>query len=422
MTTTTQPAAATQADTASEPRLGAADDDLSRQRARQLNGLLEQARARQAFDHRRLRIAVLPRSRSRMAWFELGDPQGTPLLCLHGLSVSGYFFNQFHAHLASQGIRAVAPCLLGGISIQEPARRVESLVDELLELLDVLAVPRCDLLGFSWGTLPQLALLARAPQRIRKAAFLGPMVPLRFLAPQDLARMKPDVRLSLRMVDRAPWLHRALMGFVCRLPISALMRQFDDEHLSAAERLALAPGSAFGRHFAHCIEECIRTGSGFFTQGWRMFLDEPGYTLADLAGVASRVDVRFYVGEQDNVHLPAVAGQLAAACAPASPASPTAPTAPTSPTSPTSMTSTTSPTAVTASDAERTGDPRAHDAHEADSVFQRVPAPGPASIWMAPGAGRVACILYIKEALTHLMSTPSRAPIETVRATTPATR
>jgi pimeloyl-ACP methyl ester carboxylesterase len=362
-------------------------DDLSGARARPLNDLLERARAEQAFDHRKLRIAALPRSRSNMAFFELGDPMGTPLLCLHGLSVSGYFFEQFHAHFARHGIRAVAPCLLGGISMPEPACTVDDLVDELVELLDVLGIHRCDTLGFSWGTLPQLALLARAPQRIGRAGFLGPMVPLRFLGPQDLAGMKADVRLSLGMVGRAPWLHRALMACVCRLPISALMRQFEDEHLSAAERQALAPGSAFSRHFAHCLRECIRTGSGFFTQGWRMFLDEPGYTLAELAGVAARVDVRFYIGEQDNVHLPAVAQRLAAACAPAA-----------------GMAA----TAIDVAHVARTGNPQPQQGSSgAAGVFQRVAEPGPASIWMAPGAGRLACILYVKEALDHLMSEPA---------------
>lgn len=415
MTAKTQPAAATQAGNARAPWREDVNA-LSRERARRLNRLLERAHAEAVYDPARLRVAALPRSHSHMAWFELGDPHGMPLLCLHGLSVSGYFFNQFHAHFVRQGIRAIAPCLLGGLSIQEPARTVEDLVDELLELLDVLAIQRCDLLGFSWGTLPQLALLARAPQRIGRAGFLGPMVPLRFLERQDLERMKADVRLSLGLVHRAPWLHRALMACVCQLPVWALMRQFDDEHLSAAERRALAPGSAFGRHLAHCLQECTTTGSGFFTQGWRMFLDEPGYTLADLAGVAARVEVHFYVGEQDNVHLPAVARRLAAACAPTSSTQPASASSSATSTSPAS---TASPTAF---DAARTSGSRTEDAGNATRVFQRVPAAGPASLWIAPGAGRMACILYVEEALAHLMSAPARAPIEAALVTAPAAR
>jgi pimeloyl-ACP methyl ester carboxylesterase len=359
------------------------DDDPSGRRARQLTTLLKSVREARTFDYGRLRIARLPRCRSSLAYFELGDPQGTPLLCLHGLSVSGYFFQQCHADFEKHGIRAIAPCLLGGISVAESTRTVDALVDDLIELLDVLGIERVDLLGFSWGTLPELAMLARVPQRIRRAGLLGPMVPLRFLGPHDLARMKADVRLSLQLAGRAPLLHRALMWAVCRMPVSALMRQFEDEQLSAAERRALVPTSAFHRTFAHCIQECIRTGSGFFTQGWRVFLEEPGYTLADLVGVAAKVDVHFYVGEHDNVHLPAVAQLLAAACAPAA-----------------------------AKVADR-GRPQAsvRSRRDGTGVFQPVDAPGPARIWMAPGAGRMACILYVREALDHLMSEASRSTV-----------
>jgi len=346
-------------------------EDRAAQRAGRLDQLLDKARAKRAFDHGSLRIQVLPRSRSSIAWFEFGDPEGSPLLCLHGLSVSGYFFRQYHAHFASQGIRAIAPCLLGGISVDDPTRTVDDLADEMLELLDELGIRRFDLVGFSWGTLPQLALLARVPQRIRRAGFLGPMLPLRLLGAQDLQRMKPDVRLSLKMAGGVPRLHRALMWAVCRLPVSVLMKQFEDETLSAAERRALMPGSAFRRTFERAIRECSATGSGFFTQGWRMFLDEPGYTLADLAGLAAGVDLRFYVGERDNVHLPDVAQRLAAACAPAT-----------------------------------GGTVRTQSQGRASGVFQRVAAPGPASIWMAPGAGRMACVLYVREALDHLLTLP----------------
>lgn len=364
------------------------DDDLSEQRTRQLRLDLEKAHEARSFDYSRLRIARLPRCRSSLAYFELGDPQGTPLLCLHGLSVSGYFFQQHHAHFERRGIRAIAPCLLGGISLSEPARTVGELVDDLVELLDVLGIERVDLLGFSWGTLPQIALLARVPQRIRRAGLVGPMVPLRFLRPQELERMKADVRLSLRLADRVPWLHRALMWGVCRLPVSALMRQFEDEQLSDAERRALEPTSDFSRTFAQCIRECIRTGSSFFTQGWRVLLDEPDYTLASLAGVAAQVDLRFYVGEHDNVHLPAVAQLLAVACAPA------------------------------AAQRGQPGGPQnlVQDRGDGAGVFRPLHAPGPARIWMAPGAGRLACILYLREALDHLLSGTSSAPVDAVPA------
>lgn len=329
--------------------------------------MLETARGEGSFDVARLRIRSLPKSGSCVAYFELGDPDGKPLLCLHGLSVSGFFFDQFHGHFAARGIRAIAPCLLGGIYVPDPAKTVEDLAGQVIELLDVLGVDRFDVMGFSWGTLAELALVARVPLRIGRASFLGPMVPLKFLDARDVARMKSDVRLSISMASRVPALHRWLMRAVCRLPVSALVDQFKDKKLSIAETRALASGSAFAAHLSHCIDECTRTGSSFFTDGWRMFTDEPGYALSDLASVASRTELRFYVGEHDNVHLPSNATLLATALA---------------------GTARCVPEQV--SEVSVTG------------IFRKVYSHEHCSIWMAPGAGRLACILYVEEALDDL--------------------
>jgi pimeloyl-ACP methyl ester carboxylesterase len=258
-------------------------------------------------------VRPLPASRSSIAYFELGNPHGTPLLCLHGLSLSGYVFEQYHQHFVEKGMRAIAPCLLGGISISDSARTIHDLANEVIELMDGLGIERFDVIGFSSGTLPELALIARVPGRIRRAGLLGPMVPMKFFGARDRCT-EVGYSQSLQMIRHAPALHRGLMWLVCRLPGSALVNQFKDENLSPAEADALAPGSTFSTQLARCISECVRTGSRFFTDGWRMFLDEPGYTLSDLAGVASRVDVRLYVGERDNVHLPAFADRIAAAC------------------------------------------------------------------------------------------------------------
>ncbi len=338
-----------------------------------LRNLLAAAGGTAAPEYTRLQVRSLPRQRSALAYFELGDPQGMPLLCLHGLSVSGLYFDQYHAHLAAQGIRAIAPCLLGGIHLRDPSRTIAGMAGELIELMDVLDVPRFDVLGFSWGTLPQLALVVRAPDRVRRAGFVGPMLPTRFLSARHIERLKPDIRTSLTMVRRAPRLHRGLMWLVGRLPVSLLLRQFEDEQLSAAERAAFAAGGPLRAGMAAWIEECRRTGSGFFTDGWRMMLDEPGYALSDLAAKASQVDMRLYVGERDNVHLPAFADMIAAAHR-----------------------------GIDVGALERASP-------SGEGGFRTVFSQGRSQILMAPGAGRMACMLYLRQALDDLVSSePSR--------------
>lgn len=333
-----------------------------------LRSLLEAAGGAATREYTRLRVLALPRSRSALAFFELGDPHGRPLLCLHGLSMSGLVFDPYHEHLAAQGIRGIAPCLLGGVHLRDPSRTMAGMAGALVELMDVLGAPSFDVLGFSWGTLPQLALVARAPERVRRAGFVGPMLPTRFLSTRDIDALKPDIRTSLAMTRRAPLLHRGLMALVGRLPVSVLMRQFDDPGLSAAERAALAPGGALREPMARWIEECRRTGSAFYTDGWRLMQGEPGYRLSDLATRALQVVVRLYVGEHDNVHLPVFADRIAAAHR-----------------------------GLEIGALEHTGP-------AGEGVFRTVFSQGRTQILMTPGAGRMAFMLYLREALDDLMS------------------
>jgi len=340
----------------------------------------------------RLQVSALPRARSAMAHFEFGDPQGVPLLCLHGLSVSGLCFEPLHEELARQGIRAIAPCMLGGIHLDEPTRTLSTLADELIELMDVLGVARFDVLGFSWGTLPQLAIVARVPDRIGRAGLVGPMLPTRFVAPSEIERLKPDVRASLALARHAPALHRGLMGLVGWLPVAALLRQFEDERCSEAERAALAPGGSLRANLAHWIEECRRTGSGFYTRAWQMMLEEPGYALSDLA--SSPVDLRLYVAENDSVHLPVFADRIAAArCG--------------------------IDLGAVARARARTS-PGWKAANDAADVHRTVFSQGRTHIRMVPGAGRMACMLYLRQALGDLMA-PRLSAVPTSTTAQPPT-
>ena len=346
----------------------------------QLRALLERCAKEAPDDYARLQIRQLPKAQRSIAYAEYGDPNGRPLLCLHGLSISGLCFEQYHDDFVALGVRAIAPSMLGGIYIADARKNIDDIASEIIELLDELDVDTFDVVGFSWGTLPELALLARVPGRIGRAGFLGAMTPVAFIGLQQIAQLKSDIRITLKMVKRMPLVHRTVMWLFCRLPGSTFINQFKDDKLPVRELNALAPGSDFSKHFLRYLKECLRTGSQFFTDGWRMFLDKPTYALHDLV---SHVDVRLYVAEKDNVHLLYFSELIAAAS-----------------------------TGTHVDDVCRAvAAARANEAKQTVSMFDLVYAQEPCSIWMIPGAGRIACMLYFKEALTHLLKETPQAAI-----------
>jgi len=348
----------------------------STESTQQLQQILRDCQAIAPEDYRAIRISELRSCNSSIAYYEFGDPHGAPLLCLHGLSVSGFYFGQFDAVLRAMGLRAIAPCLLGGVYQADATVTIDTLASRVLELMDSLSIAQFDVVGFSWGTLTELALMARAPERIGKAGFLGAMTPIAFVGQRQLDQLKGDVRLSLTMVRRVPRLHRSLMAMILKMPLEKMLDQFKDEHLSTRERQALEPGSAFRTDFVRSMGECIRTGGRFFTDGWRMCLDQPTYALDALPRRAASIETHLYVAEHDNVHLPWFSALIAASL-----------------------------TGIDVAEVDRRLQTSvSQPASVGNDGYYQVYARGQCSIWMMDGAGRIASVLYFEEALRNMMA------------------
>lgn len=103
-----------------------------------------------------------------------GDPDGAPLLAVHGITAHG---RRFH-RLAEEGWperRTLAVDLRGhGRSTYHGPWNVQQHVSDLLDTLDAFEVERADVVGHSYGGMIALALLARAPERVRTISLLDP--------------------------------------------------------------------------------------------------------------------------------------------------------------------------------------------------------------------------------------------------------
>ena len=109
----------------------------------------------------------------RMAWVEAGPADGPVALLLHGEPTWSYLYRHVMAELASAGVRAIAPDMIGFGRSDKPlsqadhsyARHVEwvrALVLDHLDLHDV------TLVGQDWGGLLGLRLVAEHPDRFAR--------------------------------------------------------------------------------------------------------------------------------------------------------------------------------------------------------------------------------------------------------------
>ncbi len=122
---------------------------------------------------------------------EWGDPDGPPLVCLHGVTGHGERFRRL-AEERWTGCRVIAPDLRGhGRSGWEPPWTIPTHLDDLVETTDALGLERGDWIGHSWGGRLVLELAAAYPERVGRAVLLDPAIqplpgPSRHLAEVEL--------------------------------------------------------------------------------------------------------------------------------------------------------------------------------------------------------------------------------------------
>lgn len=107
--------------------------------------------------------------------YEFGDPAGAPVLAVHGITAHGRRFRR----LGDEGWpqrRTIAVDLRGhGHSPTDGPWNVHQHVTDLLDTLDAAGLTDpIDVVGHSYGGVIAIALLARAPERVRRLVLLDP--------------------------------------------------------------------------------------------------------------------------------------------------------------------------------------------------------------------------------------------------------
>ncbi|WP_375058091.1 alpha/beta fold hydrolase [Zobellella sp. DQSA1] len=152
--------------------------------------------------HRSWRFEVHGR---RLAVMEWGDPQGIPLVALHGWLDNAASFTLL-AKLLPQ-VRLIAPDLAGhGLSDHRPAGQPYYIWDNLADvqaLLDELGLKRVALLGHSMGAGIASLFAGAFPDRVSRLFLLDGLAPLDYPAEQLPAQMAEALLRGARLGRRS---------------------------------------------------------------------------------------------------------------------------------------------------------------------------------------------------------------------------
>ena len=134
----------------------------------------------------------------RLHVHEYGDPAGSPLICLHGVTGHGERFRRL-AEERLEGRRVIAPDLRGhGRSGSEPPWSLDAHISDALETATALGVEEADWLGFSYGGRVAAALAAREPERVESLVLLDPAL---HLPPDSCLEQALEERGDLSFAD-----------------------------------------------------------------------------------------------------------------------------------------------------------------------------------------------------------------------------
>jgi len=219
----------------------------------------------------------------RLAYIEMGDPDGLPLIYCHGFPGSGREACLLDAPARAAGARVIAPHRPGyGNSDFTPLRRMADWARDVAALADHLGLARFALLGVSGGAPYALACAWSLRGRIDGCTLVCPLGPVYLEA--VLAQMNPLVRLNLGLARRVPVLYDLLVGSLTAgldaarpAPLVRLRRL----NLNAADRAALA-GPGIGRILDQSIADALRGGARGARQDLALYLRDWGFPLEEL--------------------------------------------------------------------------------------------------------------------------------------------
>jgi pimeloyl-ACP methyl ester carboxylesterase len=254
----------------------------------------------------KLRTVTVADGRS-LAVAQWGDPDGTPILSLHGTPGSRLLRPQDEDAIRRAKINLITYDRPGyGASDRVPGRRVVDCVPDVEAIVDALGVSRFGVTGRSGGGPHALAVAARLPDRVAVAeCVVG-------AAPFDAADLDWTAGMDEENVTEFGWarqgeqvLHQHLVPVAAadlqRMTADPAKVFSEDWQLADADRQVLARDDV-QRVLVEAVQEALRPGVWGWVDDDLAFLRPWGFTVTEI-----RVPVTIRYGNRD-VLVPAAHG------------------------------------------------------------------------------------------------------------------
>jgi len=232
----------------------------------------------------------------RLAYTELGDLDGVPIIHQHGMPGSRLDHEAEPDFYRLLGVRVITPDRPGyGLSDPDPHRRLLDWPSDVAELADHLGIPRFGITALSGGGIYALACAVAIPHRLTNVVVTG------CPGPMDRKGALIDMRFMTRagvwLGSRAPWLLETGATLLSRL-VRRYPRFFVDhfnEGLPPADRRWLSTPSV-NRGAVDTLREALRPGAWGYVQDIRVLARPWGFALEDI-----QVPVQLWHGDEDRV-------------------------------------------------------------------------------------------------------------------------
>ncbi len=232
----------------------------------------------------------------RLAYTEVGDPEGVPIIHQHGMPGSRLEHQAELDFYRLIGVRVITPDRPGyGMSDPHPHRRLLDWPSDVAELADHLGIWRFGITGLSGGGIYALACAAAIPERLTEVVVSGCPAPMQ--REGALAGMRFMTRAGVWLGSHAPWLLDAgasvLSGLVRRYP-RFFVEQANRDKPPADRRWLKMPAVSSGA--VETLREAVRPGAWGYVQDVRVLARPWGFALDDI-----RVPVQLWHGDEDTV-------------------------------------------------------------------------------------------------------------------------